>query len=172
MITAAQANTVFQALRDARSAANQGHTNAVALKGTRDTAVKALRKRMCGLVDERTSCSMRMTRAGMRLASRRQARPPRRRCRAGWCWPGGGPSTVDADWSEAARTEYYRVWKQVVSVDAEFVAVGSPMDSDLSLTDLPSGAAVKVEITSVNGAGKSSPAPRSRWWCYRRRLAG
>ena len=36
MITAARAETLFQSLSDARSAANQGNTNAVTLKLARD----------------------------------------------------------------------------------------------------------------------------------------
>lgn len=66
-----------------------------------------------------------------------------------------GPGEVVADWSDAPRADRYRVWKQVVGVDAEFVAFGTPTDSDFTLTGLPSGATVKVRVTAVNDAGES-----------------
>ena len=53
VITATQAEVLFTALSDARSAANQGNTNAVTKKGLRDGAVTALRKRVVALEDGR-----------------------------------------------------------------------------------------------------------------------
>ena len=69
---------------------------------------------------------------------------------AQWTWWSAHHAGEDA--------EHYRVWKQVVGVDADFVAAGSPTDSDFTLTGLPSGATVKVRVTAVNDAGESQPS--------------
>jgi hypothetical protein len=158
VITAAQANTLFQALSDARSAANQGNTNAVTLKGTRDTAVKALRKRMRGLIDELDQLLDENDPRWYAFGLTPPGAPATPEVPGGLVLAGAGPGTVDADWSDAARAEHYRVWKQLVGVDAEFVPVGSPTDSDFSIAGLPSGATVKVQITAVNDAGESLPS--------------
>jgi hypothetical protein len=48
--------------------------------------------------------------------------------------------------------------------------VGSPTDSDFTLTGLPSSAAVKVRVTAVNDAVESQPSATAQdsrslnWW--------
>jgi hypothetical protein len=158
VITAAQANSLFTALSDARSAANQGNTNAVEKKTLRDAAVTALRKRMRGLIDELEQLLADEDARWYAFGLNPPGAPATPEVPDGLALAGGGPGTVDADWSDAARAEHYRVWKQVVGVDADFVAVGSPTDSDFTLTGLPSGATVKVQITAVNDAGESQPS--------------
>jgi len=72
--------------------------------------------------------------------------------------------------SDARSAAHYRAWKQVVGVDADFVPVGSPTDSDFTLTGLPSSAAVKVRVTAVNDAVESQPSATAQdsrslnWW--------
>jgi hypothetical protein len=73
----------------------------------------------------------------------------------------GAPGTVLADWADARRADHYRVFKQIVGVDADFVFVDNPTDSDCTLTGLPHGATVKICVSAVNAAGeslKSDPA--------------
>ena len=70
----------------------------------------------------------------------------------------GGPGVVLADWSDASRATRYRVFKQVLTVDANFVAVATVNDSDCTLSGLPSGKTVRIQIVSANDAGQGQPS--------------
>ncbi|NCO39978.1 MAG: hypothetical protein GW892_14845, partial [Armatimonadetes bacterium] len=65
----------------------------------------------------------------------------------------GEPGTLLADWADAPRAQRYRVWKQVVGVDEDFVAALTVNDSDATLTGLPSGTTVRIRVTAVDDAG-------------------
>jgi hypothetical protein len=67
----------------------------------------------------------------------------------------GEPGILHADWADTPRAQRYRVWKQVVGTDEDFVAALTVNDSDATLTALPSGATVRVRVTAVNEAGES-----------------
>lgn len=157
-ITAARAGQLFTALSDARSAANDGNTDAGQKKNTRDAAEKTLRNRMSGLVGE--------------LGQLLDANDPLWLA-FGLNQPGatnlpdvadsliltvGGTGTVLADWSDASRATRYRVFKQVVGVDAAMVSAATVTDSDYTFTGLPSGKTLKVEIISANDAGQAQPS--------------
>ncbi len=158
VITAAQAGILFTALSDARSAANEGNTNVVDKKNLRDAAVTALRKRMRGLIGELETLLEDDDARWYAFGLNPPGAPATPDIPEGLVLSGNGAGAVAADWSDAARADHYRVWKQVVGVDAGFVAAGSPTDSDFTLTGLPSGATVKVYLTAVNGAGESTPS--------------
>ena len=67
--------------------------------------------------------------------------------------PGG---IIVLDWPEASRADHYKVYKQVVGVDAEPVLAATVNDSDAELTDLPPGARVKIQVVATNGAGDAA----------------
>jgi len=158
VITAARAETLFQALSDARSAANQGNTNAVTLKTARDSAVKALRKRMRGLIGELEQLLAEDDARWLAFGLTPPGAAETPEIPESLVLVGSGPGTVGVDWSDAPRADHYRVWRQVVGVDAEFIAAGSPTDSDFTIEELPSGATVRVRVTAVNDAGESGPS--------------
>ncbi len=58
-------------------------------------------------------------------------------------------------WDAAARADYYRVFKKVLGVDEDFVAVGSPADLDFTIENLPANATVEIQISAVNTGGES-----------------
>ena len=64
--------------------------------------------------------------------------------------PGG---IIVLDWEDASRAASYKVYKQVVGVDAAPVLFTTVDDSDAQLTDVPSGATVKLLIVATNAAG-------------------
>ncbi len=157
VITAVRAGILFTALSDGRSNANQGNTTAVEKKVLRDAAVKALRKRMRGLIGELEGLLAEDDARWYAFGLNPPGAPETPEVPEGLVLAAGGAGELVADWSDAPRAGHYRVWKQVVGVDADFVAVGSPTDSDFTLEGLPSGATVKVQITAVNDAGESQP---------------
>lgn len=69
--------------------------------------------------------------------------------------PGG---IIAVDWGETPRAAHYKVFKQVVGVDAELVLVKTVEESDAELTGLPSGATVKLQIVATNAEGAGAPS--------------
>ena len=49
-------------------------------------------------------------------------------------------------------------YKQVVGVDADFVAAATVTDSDATISGLPPGSTVRIRVTAVNDAGESQPS--------------
>lgn len=157
-VTAARAGNLFTALSDARSAAADGNTDCGKKKNLRDTTVAALRTRMSGLVNELDQLleddDPLWLAFGLNLPGATNLPDPA----DSLILTAGGPGVVLADWSDASRATRYRVFKQVVGVDANFVAVATVNDSDCTLSGLPSGKTVRVQVVSANDAGQSEPS--------------
>ncbi|MBA4148579.1 MAG: hypothetical protein H0X66_10735 [Verrucomicrobia bacterium] len=66
-----------------------------------------------------------------------------------------GTNAISMKWDPAARAEYYRVYKKVIGVDADFVSVGSPADLDFTIEGLPGNSQVEVVVSAVNNGGES-----------------
>jgi hypothetical protein len=156
-VTAALAGTKFTALSDARSAVNAGLVDRGQKKSLRDTAEIALRTRLRGTIDEIDQLladdDPRWYAFG--LIPPAEIGPPDRP--ANVVLTQGPPGTVYGDWPDSARAVSYRVYKQVVGVDPDFVLAVTVSDSDCTLTGLPSGATVKVKVVAVNADGDESP---------------
>lgn len=157
-ITAAQAGTQFTALSDARSGFHQGVTLIGQSKVLRDVSATKLTKRLRGLIDE--------------LMQLLAADDPR--WYAFGCNPPAAPETPDqaeglvvtpgsggnafADWDNTPRALRYHVEIQIVGSDASFHRVATVIDSDATITSLPSGSTVRVRIIAVNDAGSGPPS--------------
>jgi hypothetical protein len=157
-VTSAQAQALFTALSDARSAAAAGNTGTGQKKKLRDAAEKALRTRMNGLIHELGQLleddDPRWLAFGLNLPGATNLPEPA----DGLVLTAGGPGVVLADWSDASRATRYRVFKQVTTVDANFVAADTVNDSDCTLSGLPGGKTVRVQIVSANDAGQGLPS--------------
>ena len=158
ILTAAKADALATALSDARSAVNDGSTDAGTKKTARDNAAAALKTRISGLIGE--------------LGQLLDANSP--------VWDAfglnepGASSTPDVPeslvvtpafagalhlhWADARRATRYRIWKQVVGVDANFTTIATVTDPDATLEHLPTGKTVKIQITAANDAGESGPS--------------
>ncbi len=53
------------------------------------------------------------------------------------------------------RANYYRVYKRVIGVDAQPIAVGSPIDPNFTMEDLPRGLSIEFSVSAVNDGGES-----------------
>lgn len=69
--------------------------------------------------------------------------------------PGG---VIVVDWPDTPRAARYKVLKQVVGTDADFVVAETVEESDAQLRNVPSGATVKLKIVPVNGVGPGTPS--------------
>ncbi|MBA4147542.1 MAG: fibronectin type III domain-containing protein [Verrucomicrobia bacterium] len=67
-----------------------------------------------------------------------------------------GTNAISMKWDGAPRAEYYRVWKKVIGVDADYVSVGSPADLDFTIEGLPGNSQVEVVVSAVNNGGQSA----------------
>jgi hypothetical protein len=157
VVTAAKALLLFTALSDARSAAADGNTDAGQKKNLRDAAVATLRIRMSGLVNELGQLLEDNDPLWLAFGLNMPGATNLPDVADSLVLTAGGAGVVLADWSDASRATRYRVFKQVVGVDAGFVAATTVTDSDYTFTGLPTGKTVKVQIVCANDAGEAQP---------------
>ena len=157
-VTAARAQLLFTALSDARSAAADGNNVAGQKKNLRDAAEKTLRTRMSGLIAELGQLlddnDPRWLAFGLNLPGATNL-PDQA---DSLVLTAGGAGVVLSDWSDASRATRYRVFKQVLTVDAAMVHVTNVTDSDYTFTGLPGGKTVRVQIIAANDAGEAQPS--------------
>jgi len=156
-VTAAQAGTLFTALSNARSAVNAGLVESGQKKALRDTAELALRTRLRGTIDELDQLLEDLDPRWYAFGLVPPGLSDQPDQPADLVLTAGAAGSVLADWSDAARATGYRVYRQVVGVDPDFVLSVSVSDSDCTLTGLPSAATVKVKVIAVNADGDESP---------------
>jgi hypothetical protein len=60
---------------------------------------------------------------------------------------------ISVDWPDTPRAARYRVLRQVVGMEVDFVVAETVEDSDARLRNVPSGATVKLQIVPVNASG-------------------
>ncbi len=158
VITAAKADTLFTALSDARAAVNNGNTDSGNKKAARDAALGNLQNRLRGLIAELGQLlgdnDPRWDAFGLNEPGA-SATPD---VPEGLVVTPGTGHELHADWADARRATRYRVWKQVVTVDADFVAFATVNDSNATLAGLPVGKTVKIRVTAANDAGESVPS--------------
>jgi len=63
-------------------------------------------------------------------------------------------------WPDTRRADRYRVWLKKPA-DADFAPVATTAESDATLTALPVGVPLQLQITAANDAGESIPGPMS-----------
>ena len=67
-----------------------------------------------------------------------------------------GASRITAEWPHARRAEYYRVFIQVVGVDADFRHLDNTDGLEMVIKSLPAGATVRVRVKSANDGGEAA----------------
>jgi hypothetical protein len=157
-VTAARAGVVLTALADARDAAAEGNAVAGQKKNVCDAAVAKLRARLSGLMNELGQLLDANDPLWLAFGLNEPGATNLPDVADSLVLTAGGAGVVLADWSDASRATHYRVFKQVVTVDAAFVFVTSVTDSDCTLAGLPGGKTVKVQIISANDAGQAQPS--------------
>jgi hypothetical protein len=66
-----------------------------------------------------------------------------------------GNNAIAVKWDGAERAERYRVYAEIVGVDAEPVLVGTREDLDFVIEGLPANKTVKIAVSAVNNGGES-----------------
>ncbi|MBI5774236.1 MAG: fibronectin type III domain-containing protein [Verrucomicrobia bacterium] len=67
-----------------------------------------------------------------------------------------GSGAVRVTWPRARRAEYYRLFAQVVGVDAEMLFRLRVKDREARLEGLPGGQTVRVQLVAANGTGEAT----------------
>ena len=155
-ITAARAQLLLTALKDARKGVNDQETIVENLLAVRDEKLEMVRKALRGLIGE--------------LSNQLDPQDPRWKA-FGFNPPGAdetpdvptnisavlvGPTAAATKWDASPRAEYYRIWMRLHGSTADYVAVGSPADLDFTLEDLPANSAVDIAVSAVNAGGESA----------------
>jgi hypothetical protein len=157
-VTQAQAAALHEALSDAVSAVNQAKGDQRGKREARDAAAESLRNRLRGLVGELTQLigpdDERWLDFGWRVPDD-ESLPD---APTDLVVAGGAQGHLVAGWSDAARADRYRVYKQVVGVDSDFALATTVGDSDADMNTFTSGAHVRVKVTALNARGESQPS--------------
>ncbi len=151
-VTAAQATTLHTALSDARSAVKTGLVDRGKKKAARNVAQKALRKRLSGLVGELDQLLAGDDPIWLAFGLNMPDSDVTPDAPSDLELTFGGDGEVLVDWDDVAGADHYRVFKQEVGVDGDFVAAGSPSDSDFTIEGLTAGNTLRVRVSAVNGS--------------------
>ncbi|MDB6023976.1 MAG: hypothetical protein JWM68_199 [Verrucomicrobiales bacterium] len=153
-ITAARAGALFAELCASRGAAYNQEMVVGTLMEARDAASEKLRRRYRGFIAEATQLlgplDQRWRAFGLNLPGAQQTPD----AVEGLIVTLIGPNAAAAKWPTTARAEHYRVWRRVLNVDAEYIAIGSPVDLDFTIENLPSNAMVDIALSAVNNGGE------------------
>jgi hypothetical protein len=160
--TAAIADTNATAISEARTDLGVKVSNAGIAKNARDAAVANLRLRMNGLIAELTILLSGDDPRWHTFGLSRPADEETPEAPTFTTVLPGQPGNLVIDWDDPLRADYFRVWIFIVGTDTQFRAVATVYDSDATLPGLPSGATVKVRVTSKNDAGESPPGPEAQ----------
>jgi hypothetical protein len=155
-ITAKRAGELHDELLAARWAHNVQGTTVAEAKLVRDEKAKELRRSLRGLVDELNQfiepLDPRWLAFGFNMPGASETPDVPENLHVTLI----GNTAAALKWDAAPRAEYYRVWKRVVGVDEELVAVGSPADVDFTIEALPSNAEIEIAVSAVNNGGESA----------------
>jgi hypothetical protein len=152
-VTAVRADQLFTSLSDARSSLNLLISELGTKRANRDAAILALRKRMRGLIDELTQLLDPLDPLWNSFGLNPPGAPTTPDQPEGVVLTPGQPGTVLVDWTDTPYADHYRVFVKVVGVDTIAQHHSSPTDTDLTLTNLPPGATIEVEVSAVNKGG-------------------
>jgi hypothetical protein len=158
-VTAALAETKFQAISDGRTAVTSKEELQTAAKQARDVALQGLRKRAHDLITELDTLlgddDARWHAFGLSMPSDPDTPEPVTSVALSI----GAAGVIVASWPRAVRATRYRPYTQIVGVDPEPVAHDPVHDLFVNLPGFASGQTVKVYIIAANDAGEALPGP-------------
>ena len=158
-VTAAIAETRFQAISDAREALALKEAAQTTARQARDTAFSTLRKRMSNLINELDTLMAPDDSRWHGFGLSMPADPNTPEPVESLTLTAGTTGAILAGWPPARRATRYRPFVQVEGVDPEFVARKAVHDLSVNLTGFRDGQTVNVYIVAANDAGEAPPSP-------------
>ncbi|MBI5775512.1 MAG: fibronectin type III domain-containing protein [Verrucomicrobia bacterium] len=157
-VTAALADAKFQAVSNARQGVGTAENNQTTKKQARDTALKGLRKRARGLIEELGTLLAdddgRWHAFGLSMPSD----PDTPEIVAAVTLTAGTAGKVIVTWPRAPRATRYRVFGKVLTVDPDFVQRAMVHDREVTLEGLPGGQTLQIYVIAANDAGEAQPS--------------
>lgn len=157
--TAAICAAAHTALSDARAAANAASNAVKDAMAARDAAVRTLRKRVRGLIDELGTIladdDTRYETFGLNIPANPSA-------------PAGipsvtlsnpGPGKIHLMWPYATRMTGTRIRTKRVGIDEDFIPAGTSEGLEKTLDGFDPGVTVEVVVISYNDGGDGPPSP-------------
>lgn len=155
-VTAAQAQTLLTAFKDAFNAVTAQETSMAELMNDRNEKFDILREKLLLLVDELSHLidplDPRWKAFGLKVPGADEAPEVPTNVLATLI----GPTSAAVKWSAAARADHYRVWMKVHGTEGDYTAMGSPADLDFTLENVPSNTAIDIAVSAVNSGGESA----------------
>ncbi len=159
-VTSALAEANFDAVSDARDDFDSKDSAVTVKDQALTTALKNLKKRVRGLITELETLLAEDDARWHEFGLSRPSDPDTPEKVTNLVLTPGLAGQMMAKWKRAPRAGRYRVYKQVLTVDADPVNVVTVHDLETMLEGLPSGKTVKVFIVAANDAGEA-PASAS-----------
>jgi hypothetical protein len=154
-VTAARATTLLTNLTNARAAVDQQKSKVRELKFVRDSHVLAVRRDLRVLLSE---LHVKLDPLGSKWEEFGFKRPGAMEIPEvpeNLVIVSSVATAVSLKWDAAQRAQNYRVWKKVVGVDEDFVAIATISDLDHIIVGLPAGATVQIAVSATNNGGES-----------------
>ncbi|MBL9181279.1 MAG: hypothetical protein JNN17_04000 [Verrucomicrobiaceae bacterium] len=159
--TAAICTTAHTAISDARSALNTAETALDAAKNNEKAAVRTLRKRVRGLIDELGTViaddDSRYRDFGLNIPALPVAPEPIASLTA----TASGGGKVHLMWPYSTRMAGTRLQKKVIGVDDEFVSAGTADGLEKTLAGYTAGQSVVFRAIAYNDGGDATPSPEA-----------
>jgi len=159
--TAAICNTAHAAISNARTEMNTAETALGAAKENEKSAVRTLRKRVRGLIDELGTIiaddDPRYGDFGLNIPAQPVAPEPIASLAA--TATGGGK--VHLVWPYSTRLTGTRLQKKVIGVDTEFVSAGTADGLEKTLVGFTAGQSVVFRVIAYNDGGDAAPSPEA-----------
>jgi len=157
--TAAICTTAYGTLSDARSAANATQSNLTTAEGATKTAIRTLRKRVRGLIEELGTLladdDPRYEAFGLNVP----ANPAVPEGIEELTLTALGNGRVHVQWSYATRMTGARVMRKLPGPDEVFASAGTSAGLEKVLTAQPVGALLEIRVVPYNDGGDGSASP-------------
>lgn len=161
-VTAALADTNFTAVSNGRDLLGMKEQAQTTAKVARNTALTKLRLRVRNLIAELNQFladdDPRWHAFGLNMPSDPDTPEPV----ASVTLTANLPTKVKAEWPRARRATRYRVFKQVVGADPEFINVETVSEQMVLLEGLPTGQTLNVYVVAANDAGEAAASPTAQ----------
>ena len=159
--TAAICTTAHTAISDARTALNTAETALDAAKDNEKAAVRTLRKRVRGLIDELGTIiaddDSRYRDFGLNIPALPVAPEPIASLTA----TASGGGKVHLMWPYSTRMAGTRLQKKVIGVDDEYVSAGTADGLEKTLAGYTAGQSVVFRAIAYNDGGDANPSPEA-----------
>jgi hypothetical protein len=157
-VTAAHAALVLAAFSATRSAVRQALTEMAEAKQVRDAAMRDLRRKIRGSIGELAVLMEDDDARWYAFGLNPPSAPATPEVPEGLELANAGNGTVTGSLDGAVRADRYRVFKQIVGVDAEPVPAETVYDPQFMFSGLTAGQRLRVYVTAANEAGESKPS--------------